>query len=310
MAATMTAICARGLTKDYGAGRGLFDLDLDVAGGEVFGYLGPNGAGKSTTIRLLMDLARATRGSATVFGLDVHADSVAVKRRTGHLPGELPDFGGLRGSEVVAWMAGLRGGVEAARVRSLCERFDLDLGQRWREYSRGTRQKLAIVLACMHRPDLLVLDEPTAGLDPLNQQAFYQLVREESRRGVTVFLSSHILSEVQHVCDRVGIIREGRLVAVDRLDELHHLRVHRVEIEFAGAAPPLARVAAAAGVENARYDDGGHLLCDVHGSFESLLRALSGATVVNLTSTEPSLEEVFLTYYRGDGGTGLPLAAS
>src|SRR5581483_12111344 len=183
------AIETRGLTKDYGAGRGLFDLDLRVEVGEVFGYLGPNGAGKSTTIRVLMDLSRAGRGSAAIFGLDSHADSVAVKRRTGYVPGELPDFGGARGSEVVAWMAGLRGGVDEERVRQLCERFDLDLGRRYRECSRGTKQKLAILLACMHRPDLLVLDEPTSGLDPLNQQAFYDLLREEAGRGTTVFLS-------------------------------------------------------------------------------------------------------------------------
>jgi len=296
----MLAIETTGLTKDYGAGRGLFDLDLRVEQGEVFGYLGPNGAGKSTTIRVLMDLARATRGGARIFGLDAHGDSVAVKRRTGYLPGELADFGGLRGAEVVAYMAGLRGGVDDSEVRGICERFDLDLGQRYREYSRGTKQKLAIVLACMHRPDLLVLDEPTSGLDPLNQQAFYELLRERAHCGATVFLSSHILSEVERVCDRVGIIREGRLVAVDRLDALHHMRVHRVEMEFAGA-PPLAQVRAASGVSNVSVDDGGHLHCDVQGSFESLLRAVAGSTVVNLTSTEPTLEEVFLTYYRGDG---------
>src|SRR5579884_298485 len=307
----MRAIETSGLTKDYGAGRGLFDLDLQVEQGEVFGYLGPNGAGKSTTIRVLMDLARATRGTALVFGLDSRADSVAVKRRTGYLPGELPDFGGLRGSEVVAYVGGLRGGVDGQRVRDICERFGLDLGQRYREYSRGTKQKLGIVLACMHRPDLLILDEPTSGLDPLNQQAFYDLLREDAEQGATVFLSSHILSEVQRVCDRVGIIREGRLVAVDRLQELHHLRVHRVEIEFDGDAPPLPRIAAAAGVSNARYDGAGHLLCDVQGSFAGLMRALAGGSVVNLTSTEPTLEELFLTYYRGDGsGPAVPLAAS
>ena len=296
----MPAIQTEGLTKDYGAGRGLFDLDLSVDEGEVFGYLGPNGAGKSTTIRVLMDLARATRGGATIFGLDTHGDAVAVKRRTGYLPGELPDFGGLRGSEVVAYLAGLRGGVDGARVAALCDRFDLDLGQRFREYSRGNKQKLAIVLACMHRPDLLILDEPTSGLDPLNQQAFYDLIAEEARQGRTVFVSSHILSEVEHVCSRVGIIREGRLVAVDRLDELHHLRVHRVEVEFAGPAP-LAAVRAADGVSNVVLDDAGHVHCDVQGSFAALLAAMAGATVVNLISTEPTLEELFLTYYRGNG---------
>ena len=295
----MAAIETVGLTKDYGAGRGLFDLDLVVEEGEVFGYLGPNGAGKSTTIRLLMDLARPTRGQASVFGLDTRADSVQVKRRTGFVPGELPDYGALRGSEITGYMAGLRGLTDRGRVHELCARFDLDLHQRWREYSRGNKQKLAIVLGCMHRPDLLILDEPTSGLDPLNQQAFYSLVTEEAARGATVFLSSHILSEVEHVCRRVGIIRRGRLATVSRLDELHHLRVHHVEIDVAGA-PPVDAVGAAPGVGNVRVDGAGHLHCDVQGSFEGLMRALGGVSVVTLTSTEPSLEEIFLTYYTGD----------
>ena len=299
----MAAIETIGLTKDYGAGRGLFDLDLTVDQGEVFGFLGPNGAGKSTTIRLLMDLARPTRGRASVFGLDTHARSVEVKRRTGYLPGDIADFGALRGSEVVASMAGLRGLTDTGRVGELCRRFDLDLGRRYREYSRGNKQKLAIVLACMHSPDLLILDEPTSGLDPLNQQTFYELLVEEAERGATVFLSSHILSEVEHVCSRVAIIRAGRLVTINRLDELHHLRMHHVEIEFE-VPPPLPAITAAAGVANVTTDGAGHVHCDVQGSFETLVRAMSGSVVLNLTSTEPSLEDMFLAYYRGDPATG------
>src|SRR2546429_5931212 len=223
-----TAIRTSRLTKDYGAGRGLFDLDLQVAAQEVFGYLGPNGAGKTTTIRMLMGMIRPTSGSAFIFGLDSVRDAVDVKRKVGYLPGDVPQFGSLRGSEVVAYLGGMRGGVDRNVVRALSERFDLDLGRRFREYSSGNKQKLAIVLAFMHRPDLLILDEPTSGLDPLNQQEFYALLRETREAGATIFLSSHVLSEVEHVCDRVGIIRDGRLVRVAQLDQLRRARAqHR-----------------------------------------------------------------------------------
>ena len=173
-----SAIVMHGLTKDYGSGHGLFDLDLEVAEGEVFGFLGPNGAGKTTTIRLLMGVIHASAGSATIFGLDCDRDSVAVKREVGYLPGELPQFGGMRGSEVVTYLGGMRGGIDKPRVKELSERLELDLGRRFREYSRGNKQKLGLVLAFMHRPRLLILDEPTGGLDPLNQQTFHQLVGE------------------------------------------------------------------------------------------------------------------------------------
>ena len=216
----VAAIRTIALTKDYRAGRGLFDLDLQVAPQEVFGYLGPNGSGKTTTIRLLMGMIRPTRGSAYVFGLDSIRDSAEVKRRVGYLPGDVPQFGSLRGGEIVAYLGGMRGGDDQRNVRAIAERFDLDLNRRFREYSSGNKQKLAIVLAFMHRPDLLILDEPTSGLDPLHQQEFYRLLREAQDGGATVFLSSHVLSEVEHVCDRVGIVRSGRLVKVAELDEL------------------------------------------------------------------------------------------
>ncbi|HVH61972.1 MAG TPA: ABC transporter ATP-binding protein [Candidatus Dormibacteraeota bacterium] len=212
------AIRTSGLTKDYGMQRGLFDLDLQVAPQEVFGYLGPNGSGKTTTIRLLMDMIRPTRGTAFIFGLDCVRDSVEVKRKVGYLPGDVPDFGSLHGDEIVAYLGGMRGGADPKRVRTLAERLDLDLSRRFREYSRGNKQKLAIVLAFMHRPRLLILDEPTASLDPLNQQEFYRMLREARDDGAAVFLSSHVLSEVEQVCDRVGILREGRLVRVVDLE--------------------------------------------------------------------------------------------
>lgn len=292
------ALETAGLTKDFGSGRGLFDLDLVVSEAEIFGYLGPNGAGKTTTIRLLMDLIHPTSGSARIFGLDCHADAVEVKRHVGYVPGELPQFGGLRGSEIVAYIAGLRGGVDDKVVSSICERLTLDLAQRFREYSRGNKQKLAILLGFMHQPRLLVLDEPTGGLDPLNQQEFYDMCREAKNNGATVFLSSHILSEVEHISDRVGIIRGGRLVRLARIHELHEMRVHQVEVEFAGDVP-VAAIRSAAGVDRVEVSDH-RVTCVVKGSFGPLIRALASAEVVNLVSHEPSLEEVFLSYYRDD----------
>jgi ABC-2 type transport system ATP-binding protein len=294
------AIRTSKLSKDYGLGHGLFDLDLEVLQQEVFGYLGPNGAGKSTTIRCLMGLIRPTLGSAYIFGLDCQRDSVAVKRKVGYMPGDMPQFGSMRGKEVIAYLGGLRGGADPKIVRNVAERFDLDLGRRFREYSSGNKKKLGIVLAFMHRPDLLILDEPTGGLDPLNQQEFYELLREARDAGATTFLSSHILSEVEHVCDRVGIIRSGRLVKVADLDEIHRIRLHRLELEFApDSEVPEAAIRAAAGVEDVIVSDHS-LTCTVSGTFEPLLKALAVSRVTNLVSHEPSLEEIFLTYFRPD----------
>ncbi len=294
----VAAIQTSKLSKDYGLGHGLFDLDLTVSPQEVFGFLGPNGAGKSTTIRCLMGMIRPTFGSAHIFGLDCLRDSVAVKRKVGYMPGDMPQFGSLRGREVVAYLGGLRGNIDTTLVRKIAERFDLDLGRRFREYSSGNKKKLGIVLAFMHKPELLILDEPTGGLDPLNQQEFYRLVNETRDAGATIFLSSHILSEVEHVCDRVGIIRVGRLVKVAELDEIHSIRVHRLELEFApGTEVPELAIRSAAGVEDVVVEDN-KVTCTVKGTFDPLLKALGGMSVTNLVSHEPSLEEVFLTYYR------------
>ena len=285
------------LTKDYGLGRGLFDLDLQIAGPEVFGFLGPNGAGKTTTIRLLMGLIRPTGGQAYVFGLDAFREAVEVKRKVGYLPGDVAQFGSLTGNELVAYLGGMRGGVDRKRVRSITERFGLDLSRRFREYSSGNKQKVAILLAFMHRPDLLILDEPTSSLDPLNQQEFYALLKEARDDGATVFLSSHVLSEVQRVCDRVGIIRDGRLVQLAQLDEMRGFQVHHVEMTFAEDGDvPEAAVRDASGVEDVNVA-GRHLTCTVRGSFDGLLHAISESDVVELVSTEPSLEEVFLGYF-------------
>jgi ABC-2 type transport system ATP-binding protein len=290
-----SAIRTGGLTKDYGAGRGIFDLDLDVAVGEVFGFLGPNGAGKTTTIKLLMGLSHATRGTAAVFGLDADHDAVAVKKRVGYVPGELPQFGGWRGSEIVAYVAGLRGDVEDTEVEAIATRMDLDLGRKYREYSHGNKQKLALLLAFAPRPALLILDEPTSGLDPLHQQEFYGLVRDARARGATIFISSHVLSEVEHVCDRVGIVREGRLATVGTLEDLIGIRAHRVRIEFADAVPA-ERLRGLRGFEGVAIE-GRQVTGLFRGSFDELLGAVAGSRVAALESREPTLEEIFLSYY-------------
>jgi ABC-2 type transport system ATP-binding protein len=291
------AIHTERLTKDYGSGRGIFDLDLDVAEGEAFGFLGPNGAGKTTTIKMLMGLSHATRGTATIFGLDADRDAVAVKKRVGYVPGELPQFGGWRGSEIVAYVAGLRGDIDDAQVEAIAKRLDLDLGRKYREYSHGNKQKLALLLAFAPRPALLILDEPTSGLDPLHQQEFYGLVRDARARGATIFVSSHVLSEVEQVCDRVGIVREGHLATVGTLDQLTGIRAHHVRIEFADA-PPAERLRSLGGFEGLTVE-GRHVTGLYRGSFDELLAAIAGSRVATLESREPTLEEVFLSYYAG-----------
>jgi len=290
------AIETRGLTKDYGSGRGIFDLDLAVHPGEAFGFLGPNGAGKTTTIKLLMGLIRATAGSASIFGLDCGRDAVAVKQRVGYVPGELPQWGGWRGGQVVAYVGGLRGRLDRDTVDAVASRLQLDLGRRYREYSSGNKHKLALVLAFMHGPQLLVLDEPTSGLDPLHQQVFDQLVGEARAGGATVFLSSHVLSEVEHVCDRVGIVREGRLVTVSSITDLARLRAHRINIQF-GDEPPLERLRALDGLE-ALTADGRRVTAMMRGGFEPLMAILAGHRILAFESREPSLEEIFLSFYR------------
>ena len=291
-----TAIETKGLTKDYGASHGIFDLDLSIQEGEVFGYLGPNGAGKTTTIKLLMGMIHATRGSATIFGLDVDRDAVPLKHKIGYVPGELPQFGGWRGSEVVAYIAGLRGDLTDGEVEAVAKRLDLDLGRKYREYSHGNKQKLALLLAFAPKPALLILDEPTSGLDPLHQQEFYGLVRDARARGATILISSHVLSEVEHVCDRVGIVREGHLATVGQLDQLAGMRAHRIEIVFAGP-PPVERIRAIPGFEQVAVED--HRVSGMfRGDFEPLLAALASSQVTKFESREPSLEEIFLGFYK------------
>jgi ABC-2 type transport system ATP-binding protein len=286
------------LTKFYGAARGVIDVDFSVEAGEVFGFLGPNGAGKTTTIRLLLDLIRPTRGRFSVFGLDSRRDSVAIRKRMGYLPGDLRLYEGMSGRDVLTYFGHLRGPGGAGRADLLAERLDLDLDRRIKELSRGNRQKVGLVQAFMHNPDLVVLDEPTSGLDPLVQETFYELVAEATERGGTVFLSSHVLSEVQHVADRVGLIREGRLDLIDSVENLRSRAFTQVEATF---AEPPAR-GAFAGVEGVSRveQDGDVVRFALEGEIDTLLKALARFHVKALDVREADLEDVFLARYRGE----------
>jgi ABC-2 type transport system ATP-binding protein len=270
-------------------------LTFDLAPGEVVGFLGPNGAGKTTTIRTLLDLIRPTSGVARVFGIESSADPVAIHRRIGYLPGEFALYDRLTGAQTIRYFANLRGGVDAAYQASLLERLDLDPSRRFREYSKGNKQKVGLIIAVQHRPDLLILDEPTAGLDPLVQQGFFGILRELVAEGRTAFVSSHILSEVEKSCDRVAIIREGRLVKVDTVEGLRDLAHHQVELRFAGPVPESA-FAALAGVSDVQVDD--HVLrLRVSGPITPVVQAAAKYELLDFVSREPSLEETFLAQY-------------
>jgi ABC-2 type transport system ATP-binding protein len=289
----------RGLTKRYRGTDALVDLDLEVESGEVLGYLGPNGAGKTTTIRLLLGLIRPTSGTARAFGLDCRRDAVDIHSRMAYVGGETSLWPGLTGDETLHLLGRVQGHVDTAYRDALVERFSLDLSKKVRAYSKGNRQKLVLVAALMTRADLLILDEPTDGLDPLMEQAFRLSVTEARDRGQTVFLSSHILSEVEALCDRVGILRDGKLVEMGTLAEMRHLSALTVEATFEGQVPDLSYVP---GVSAVRVD-GRVVTCHVRGPVEPLLQVLAGAGVTGLLSREPSLEELFLARYGGDGGT-------
>lgn len=286
------------LTKTYGSARGLIELSLSVKPGEVFGYLGPNGAGKSTTIRLLLDLIRPTSGTARVLGLDPRTDAVALHKRIGYLPGDFAVPGRRHVGAALRFLAALRDGEGAERIDMLCERLDLDQGRPVSTLSKGNRQKVGLVQAFMHEPDLLILDEPTSGLDPLAQQAFLGMVSDAAANGQTVFMSSHILSEVEAVADRVAIIREGRMVALDTVAGLRAGAVRDVEVSFAQPVDA-AEFTALAGIADIRVD-GSRLNCRVAGSPDALLRVLAKHRVAGLLVTEPALDRLFHSYYTGE----------
>jgi ABC-2 type transport system ATP-binding protein len=301
-AGTAAAIQTAGLTKRYGQTLAVDRLDLHVRPGEVYGFLGPNGAGKTTTIRVLLGLHRPSAGSAALFGIDAWRDPVAAHRRVAYVAGEPTLWPQLSAEETLVFLARMHGSVDTEYRRALVARFELEQNKKVRALSKGNRQKVQLIAAFASRADLLILDEPTSGLDPLMEVAFRETVREAKTRGQAVFLSSHILSEVEALCDRVGILRRGRLVDEGTLEQLRHLSAETIEITFAGAAPELGPLAGIT-IERAGPNT---LRCAVAGSVAPLLTALAGVTgneVVALHSREPSLEEIFLHYYgeRDDG---------
>lgn len=293
----MTAIQIQGLVKHYGKFEALKGIDLDVHTGEVFGFLGPNGAGKSTTIRILLDEIRATTGTATLLGLDSRKDAVEVHRRIGYLPSDLALYPKMTGRDVLRFFAKLRGGVDWSVVDALAKRLDANLDKRTGELSTGNRQKVGLIAAFMHQPELLIMDEPNAGLDPLVQHEFHQLVRETVDDGRTVFLSSHTLSEVQRVADRVGIIRHGEMVAVEQVDNLRSVRRigllldrDAVEADFSGFE----------GARDVQVDERRvHLSFD--GEVGDLLRFVGERyQIIDMSASEADLEEIFLTFYQDE----------
>ncbi|MCC7364672.1 MAG: ABC transporter ATP-binding protein [Dehalococcoidia bacterium] len=284
------------LTRRYGDHTALDRLNLSVREGEMLGFLGPNGAGKSTTIRLLLDLIRPTSGHARVLGHDCQRESEQVRRLIGYLPGDLRLWGNMTGQGTADFFAGVgHRAADPAWTRELAGRLELDLGKRVSAYSKGNRQKLGILVALLHRPRVLLLDEPTSGLDPLVQRVAWDLLRDEVRRGTTVFFSSHVLSEVEQVCERVAVLREGRLVAVEEIARMKARAVRHVEVTFAGAAPEPGAIAAPNARELRREPR--TIEFEVSGDFDAFLKALAHHTVADLRTEQPSLDEILLRYY-------------
>lgn len=291
----MDAIKTTSLTKRYGKARGITELDLTVAEGECFGFIGPNGAGKSTTIRTLLGLISPSSGSAQIFGMDIERDKKAILRTVGYLPSEAVFYPGMRVREVLKLSAGLRGTDCSAEAARLCERLRLDPSRKVDELSFGNRKKVAIVCALQASPRLLILDEPTGGLDPLMQREFFSIIREKNEAGATVFMSSHVLSEIQHNCTRAAVIREGSIIACDSIDALGRTSAKRVTLR--GRAE-------LGGIEGIRdlNSTGESISFLYNGDMKSLLRRLSEAEISDLSISEPDLEEIFMHYYEKEGG--------
>lgn len=299
------AIVTEGLTKYYGPTPGIIDLDLEVRAGEVFGFLGPNGSGKSTTIRTLLDLIHPTRGTARLLGLDSRTGSVEVRRRTGYLPSELALYPQMSARELIQYFAALRSFDRWDRVEALAERFSFDLDRRVGEFSTGNKQKLGIIQAFMHEPELLILDEPTGGLDPLMQQEFHTLIDEVRAAGRTVFLSSHVLPEVERLADRVGIVRQSRLVTVESVDSLRAKALRRFEIEFHERVDA-KEFGELPGVRKAEStNEGRGVTLQVSGGVDAVIRAAARYSVADIVSREADLEEIFLAHYeQGEDSDG------
>jgi ABC-type multidrug transport system ATPase subunit len=289
------------LSKSYGKKRGIADVSFEVEEGEVFGFLGPNGAGKTTTIRLLMALLHADAGSARIAGLDCWKQSLDIKRLIGYVPGEPALDRNLTGGQILEYFANLRGGVDRSYLKKLIERMDLDTSRKFRQYSTGNKRKVVLIQAFMHRPRVLILDEPTSGLDPLNQQEFDGMVKEAREEGRSVFLSSHVLSEVEKTCTRVAIIREGSIVRIGGVHELKDIKRYEITIAFAQAVPAdtFAKLEGVAEVEI--LNNGLAVRLAIQGSADAVIKTAALYPVVSLTSYEPSLEDIFLRYYERDG---------
>jgi ABC-2 type transport system ATP-binding protein len=294
-----------GLTKRYGSTLALDHLDLDIARGEVYGFLVPNGAGKTTTIRLLLGIHRPTEGTARVAGCDAWADAVAAHRHVAYIASEPTLWPALTGAETLEYLANLRGTCDRQYRAQLIERFDFDSAKKIRALSKGNRQKVQLIAAFASRADILILDEPTSGLDPLMEAAFRTTVNEARERGQTIFLSSHILSEVELLCDRIGILRAGHLIDQGSLAQLRHLSARTVEVSFTAAHVTLDALRRLDGVEVAGANDH-HVVLQVRGEMGPLLQELAKLPVKTLDSREPSLEEIFLVHYRDDAATSTP----
>jgi ABC-2 type transport system ATP-binding protein len=296
--ASQAVIATHGLTKHYGKVQALVDLTLDVQPGEIFGFLGPNGAGKSTMIRTLLGFLHPTHGSARVLGLDVVTESVEIRRRTGYLPGGIALYDSLSGADALDYLADLQDRGSAMRDE-LCERLQMSravLRRRVRDYSRGMRQKIGVIQALQHDPELAILDEPTEGLDPLMQHAFYALMDDQRAKGRSIFFSSHILSEVERICDRVAIIRAGHLMALQNVEDLLARRKKKVELRWRGVAPDLTGVPGLADVET----HGDRMRATLLGDVSGFVRAIASPSLEDLTIEPARLEEAFLEYYSGD----------
>ena len=294
-----SVIHTEGLTKHYGDVRAVVDLDLDIRAGEVFGFLGPNGSGKTTTIRTLLDEIRPTAGRASILGMDTHDKTVEIRRHIGYLPGDLAMYPNLTGKDTLTYFANLRGGVDWSYIDNLAKRLDADLSKKVGDLSSGNRQKVGLIQAFMNKPKVFIMDEPSSGLDPLIQREFQAMIREVANEGRTVFLSSHTLSEVQRVADRVGIIRHGKLVAVERVSELRSKAIRRIELDF--STPVEAAVfEAVPGVSEVSIGDH-QVVLSYDGKIEVLLRVVMDRyDLLDIHTQEADLEEIFLTYYRDE----------
>jgi ABC-2 type transport system ATP-binding protein len=289
-----TVIQTMNLTKSYGKSRGIKDVSITVNRGDIFGFLGPNGAGKSTTIRTLLDFIRPSAGSAAIFGMDCRKDSVAIRKHIGYIPGDFGLYGNMTGWKFLEYFGRIRGGYDASAAKAYAKKMDIKLDRRMKEYSRGMRQKVAIIQAFMNHPDLIIMDEPTNGLDPLVQQTFMDMLREEASHGTTIFMSSHVLSEVEKACNRVAIIKEGRIVAEEQVEALRQKSGKVLEVRF---GEPLTReIFYMPGISNVTRNNGSYRM-NVTGNMEEILQAIAAYKIADINIHQMTLEDVFMHYY-------------